>query len=104
MFSCFEHGPLVLTMQSMDGPDQERLFLFAIYDTRWRSGCFIVQEYDRGGTAMLRIRVLIVDDQRLFRERLRVLLGNYPDLEVVGEAADGADALTVARAVQPAVA
>jgi len=35
------------------------------------------------------IRVLIVDDQRLMREGLRILLEMEPDLEVVGEAGDG---------------
>lgn len=39
------------------------------------------------------IRILLVDDQRLMREGLRMLLELEPDLEVVGEAADGAAAL-----------
>lgn len=52
---------------------------------------------------MSRIRILIVDDQALFREGLRLMLGSYADLEVVGEAANGVDALTVACAVHPAV-
>lgn len=40
------------------------------------------------------IRILLVDDQRLMREGLRMLLELEPDLEVVGEAADGAAALS----------
>jgi len=39
------------------------------------------------------VRVLIVDDQALFREALAMLLGVRDDIEVVGEAADGAEAL-----------
>ena len=39
------------------------------------------------------IRVLIADDQALIREGLSVLLGAQPDIEVVGEAEDGADAI-----------
>ncbi len=39
---------------------------------------------------MTPIRVLVVDDQALFREGLCVLLGASPDVEVVGEAGDGA--------------
>ena len=35
------------------------------------------------------IRILLVDDQRLMREGLRILLELEPDLEIVGEAGDG---------------
>ncbi|HEY3062059.1 MAG TPA: response regulator transcription factor [Chloroflexota bacterium] len=40
----------------------------------------------------LRIRVLLVDDQRLMREGLRTLLELHQDMQVVGEAGDGAEA------------
>jgi DNA-binding NarL/FixJ family response regulator len=40
----------------------------------------------------LRIRVLLVDDQRLMREGLRTLLELHRDMQVVGEAGDGAEA------------
>ncbi len=49
------------------------------------------------------IRVLLVDDQRLMREGLRMLLELEPDLEVVGEAADGAAALTEYGRILPDV-
>ena len=39
------------------------------------------------------IRVLLVDDQALFRESLGLLLAAQPDLRVVGEAANGEEAL-----------
>jgi DNA-binding NarL/FixJ family response regulator len=39
------------------------------------------------------IRVMLVDDQRLMREGLRILLDMEPDLEVVGEAGDGREAV-----------
>lgn len=39
------------------------------------------------------MRVLIVDDERPARERLRALLGAFPDVEIVGEAEDGEEAL-----------
>jgi DNA-binding NarL/FixJ family response regulator len=44
------------------------------------------------------IRVLLVDDQALVRAGFRVLIGAAPDIEVVGEAADGAEAVEAARA------
>lgn len=43
------------------------------------------------------IRVLIADDQALVRAGFRVLIDSAPDLEVVGEAADGEEAVRLAR-------
>lgn len=42
---------------------------------------------------MSRIRVLLVDDQALFREGLRAVLSVYPDIEIVGEAGNGKEAV-----------
>jgi DNA-binding NarL/FixJ family response regulator len=49
------------------------------------------------------VRVLVVDDQALFREALVTLLGARPEVEVAGEAGDGARALEQAAALQPDV-
>jgi DNA-binding NarL/FixJ family response regulator len=49
-------------------------------------------------------RVLIVDDNASFRRRVKRFLGSEPDIEVVGEAADGQEAILKARALQPDVA
>ena len=49
------------------------------------------------------LRVLIVDDQHLVRSGFRMMLSVEPDLEVVGEAANGAAALEQARALRPDV-
>ena len=49
------------------------------------------------------ITVLIVDDQDLIREGLRMLLEAEPDLSVIGEAADGRQALAQARRLDPDV-
>jgi DNA-binding NarL/FixJ family response regulator len=43
------------------------------------------------------IRVLLADDQTLLRSAFRVLVDSEPDMEVVGEAADGAEAVALAR-------
>jgi DNA-binding NarL/FixJ family response regulator len=50
------------------------------------------------------IRVVLVEDQPVYRQGLRSLLTGYPDIEVVGEAADGAEGLMRIAATRPAVA
>ncbi len=50
-----------------------------------------------------KITVLIVDDHPLFRQGLREVLNAQPDLVVIGEAADGEEALRVARELLPRV-
>src|SRR5437867_6231398 len=52
---------------------------------------------------MAKIRVLIVDDHAIVRAGLRMLINPQPDMEVVGEAADGQEALCQARAANPDV-
>ncbi|MET8156845.1 response regulator transcription factor [Sphaerisporangium sp. NPDC005289] len=49
------------------------------------------------------LRVLIADDQDLFRAGFGLILGAQPDMEVVGEAADGAEAVAAARRLRPDV-
>jgi DNA-binding NarL/FixJ family response regulator len=49
------------------------------------------------------IRLLIADDHTLFRDGLRALFQSRPDTEVVGEAATGAEAITLAEQLQPDV-
>ncbi|NIY64904.1 response regulator transcription factor [Streptomyces malaysiensis] len=44
------------------------------------------------------IKVLLADDQALLRSAFRVLVDSEPDMEVVGEASDGAQAVEIARA------
>ncbi len=47
------------------------------------------------------IRLLIADDQRLFRQSLRIVLEHETDLKVVGEAGDGQEAYEQAKALRP---
>ncbi|MRR30300.1 response regulator transcription factor [bacterium] len=49
------------------------------------------------------IKILLADDQALFREGLRTLLEVQPDFQVVGEAANGEEALRLAATNQPEV-
>jgi DNA-binding NarL/FixJ family response regulator len=49
------------------------------------------------------IRVFVVDDQTLVRKGIRSLLSLLPDMEVVGEAVDGIEALTLIPATEPDV-
>ena len=49
------------------------------------------------------VRVLIADDQDLVRTGLRMILDAQPDIEVIGEAANGRDAVAMARDLRPDV-
>jgi DNA-binding NarL/FixJ family response regulator len=49
------------------------------------------------------LRAVVVDDQRIIRTGLRTMLDAEPDIDVVGEAADGREAIAVAAALQPDV-
>jgi len=50
---------------------------------------------------MSRSRILLADDHDLFREGLAGLINAQPDLEVVGQAGDGLEALTLVRDLKP---
>lgn len=52
---------------------------------------------------MKKLRLLLVDDQSLFREALRTLLSLQPDFDIVAEAENGERALALARAHRPDV-
>jgi len=50
-----------------------------------------------------KIRLALVDDQSLFREALRTLLSLQPDFDIVGEAANGEQAIALAASAKPDV-
>ncbi len=50
---------------------------------------------------MKKIRILLADDHRLFREGLRAILEQLPEFEIVGEANDGHEALAMAGKFTP---
>jgi chemotaxis response regulator CheB len=51
----------------------------------------------------MKTRLLLADDHAVFRESLRALLGRDPDIEVVAEASNGADAFRLAKELKPDV-
>ena len=70
----------------------------------WRERAEHGEDPPRGHAATLRtITVVIADDERLLRAGFRVILDAEPDLQVVGEAADGRAAIDVVRRRRPDV-
>lgn len=53
--------------------------------------------------AQEKIRILLVDDQNMFRAGMRLLLSSQADFEIVGEAVDGEDAIAKVNAFKPQV-
>jgi DNA-binding NarL/FixJ family response regulator len=49
------------------------------------------------------VRVLIADDQRVVREGLAIIVAGFPETEVVGQASDGAEALSLVESTAPDV-
>ena len=52
---------------------------------------------------MKKIRTLVVDDQTVVREGLAAILANYSDIEVIGQAADGIQAMVIIKKEKPDV-
>ena len=52
---------------------------------------------------MKKIRILVADDESVVREGIIAILSFQPDIQLVGEASDGADAVEIARKVKPDV-
>jgi DNA-binding NarL/FixJ family response regulator len=50
------------------------------------------------------VRILVADDQELVRTAFTIMLGSQPDMEVVAEAGDGAEAVDLCRRARPDVA
>jgi len=63
----------------------------------------IIREADDARGVPDPIRVLIVDDHALFRRGLEMVLAEEPDIELVGEASDGAEAVAKAGEALPDV-
>ncbi|WZH37605.1 MAG: response regulator transcription factor [Microbacterium enclense] len=47
------------------------------------------------------VRIVLVDDQALFRAGIRMVIDSQPDLEIVGEASDGREGIDLVRATRP---
>jgi PleD family two-component response regulator len=55
------------------------------------------------GSKEMKCRVLIADDHGVVRKGLRLLLEQYPELVVIGEASNGREAATMAAALSPQI-
>lgn len=57
--------------------------------------------YKQGGT--MQIKILLVEDQKLMRIGIKSLFCDYPDLEIIGEAASGKEAIEKSKLIKPDV-
>jgi len=62
-----------------------------------------MQKVDNEKKIKIKIKILLADDHSLFREGLRRILGEEKDIEIVGEARDGVEALRLANRLKPDV-
>jgi DNA-binding NarL/FixJ family response regulator len=63
----------------------------------------LTEQGGRSMTSANTIRLLIAEDHTVLRYTLRSVLKQYPDIEIVGEATNGEDAVLWAEEVQPAI-
>jgi DNA-binding NarL/FixJ family response regulator len=57
----------------------------------------------KGEEGTMKTRILVVDDHRMFRDGLKALLSLQKDMEIVGEAANGQEAIAKTRTLHPDV-
>ncbi len=66
-----------------------------------RSDCITSNQQHKIGVPMSKTKILIVDDHRVVIEGIKRALQNYPEFEVVGEAADGLEAVESVKSLSP---
>jgi DNA-binding NarL/FixJ family response regulator len=52
-------------------------------------------------TSISPIRIVLADDNEIVRSSLRLLFDSYPDLDLIGEASDGFEAISICTSLQP---
>ena len=63
----------------------------------------VTEQTPRAGAGAARIRLLMAEDHPIMRETLRSVLKQYPEIEIVGEATNGEEAVMRAKELQPAI-
>lgn len=86
--------PLIDTQAAKDVPPAQMLLQVSGTATAWEPP---------DGRAKAQVRVLLVDDHAMMRQGLRTMLESYADVQVVGEACNGEEALTSVERVHPTV-
>jgi CheY-like chemotaxis protein len=91
------YRPAVMESEGQSVPDEEPRFS-STSQAKHREG-HVLRGPSKGGV----IRVLLVDDHAMVRQGLRSILESYEDIDIVGEAGHGIEAMELAHALSPDV-
>jgi len=94
---------LLLPLKIANGPESKVLSARLSDKSALPSNSELITQHSKLHQQDAKIRVLLVDDHAMVRQGLRAVLESYPDVEVVGEAGNGEEAVAQVERLQPTI-